>query len=153
MENTEEARQERWKQYKIEMDMDMDIECPDNFNSKDNVFPFPVLNDIAYNRMMFKLENGERYVKSYYGVCKDRNNCKCKFNLNFLDKDGMMVRVVNGKTLPVFYESFIRNRSNNKYKEWCEVGEHYVDIEDHWSRNNYPTCGDCMECSKESEII
>lgn len=37
-------------------------------------------------------------------------------------------------------------------KEFCEVGEHYVDKEDHWSNNGYPLCGDCMGCTKEKEL-
>jgi len=59
---------------------------------------FYLMQDKSYNRMMAKLESGERYVKSFLGDCPHRNNrkCDCKFFLNFLD-DGVMTRVVNGK--------------------------------------------------------
>lgn len=67
------------------------------------------------------------------------------------------VEYMNGVMIECYEVEWVRTNKipcgKYKYKEWCEVGEHYVDIEDHWSRNNYPTCGDCMECSKESEII
>ena len=49
-----------------------------------------------------------------------------------------------------------RTRSKKKEieqdKEFCEVGEHYVDKEDHWKNNGHPLCGDCMNCTNEKEL-
>jgi len=37
---------------------------------------------------------------------------------------------------------------------YCDVGEHYVDAEDHWSSiEKYSFCGDCMNCTSEKELL
>ena len=61
--------------------------------------PFYVIEDEGYERMMFKLKTGQRYVKSFVGVCphREKNDCKCEFALNFLDSKGNMVRCVKGQ--------------------------------------------------------
>ena len=72
--------------------------------------PFFVINDEGYNRMMERLRGGERYAKSFMGVCphQDSADCRCKFFINFLDKEGNMVRVVNGEVKPVVPLSVVR---------------------------------------------
>ena len=60
--------------------------------------PLCVIQDESYDRMMAKLQSGERYVKSYLHTCPHSRveDCRCVFFLNFL-KDGEMVRSINGK--------------------------------------------------------
>ena len=66
--------------------------------------PFYVMDTPSYDRMINKLKGGERFVKSFVGVCphKSRNDCHCHFHLNFLNNDGDMVRVVDGVVKPVY---------------------------------------------------
>jgi hypothetical protein len=51
-----------------------------------------VVTDDPYERMYTRLKNGERYVKTFRGVCphKNKEKCKCKFSLNFLENDVIM---------------------------------------------------------------
>ena len=83
-----------------------DIKIEEQMNTQ----PFYVVEDTSYDRMMKKLQSGEKYVKSYihhncpYKSSKDE--CKCPFSLNFL-KDGVMVRANNGVLKPVFSKTFI----------------------------------------------
>jgi hypothetical protein len=78
--------------------------------------PFYVVDDEAYDRMYEKLVSGERYVKTYLGVCPETCKCKCtcKFFLNFL-KDGDIVRVSNGELKNVLSLSTF-NELNEKKK-------------------------------------
>lgn len=68
--------------------------------------PICVVNNEAYDRMYASLQNGERYVKSYLNTCphKNKDDCKCKYFLNFL-QDNKMVRVVNGELKDVISET------------------------------------------------
>ena len=44
-------------------------------------------------------------------------------------------------------------KEKQEEKEWCEVGEHECDFEDHWSSiPEYSTCGDCMDCTSLKDI-
>jgi len=78
--------------------------------------PFYVVDDEAYDRMYEKLVSGERYVKTYLGVCPEtyKSKCTCKFFLNFL-KDGDIVRVSNGELKNVLSLSTF-NELNEKKK-------------------------------------
>lgn len=80
-----------------------------NIETQWNKQPFFVINDEGYNRMMDKLQNGERYVKSFPYKCKAscQAECSCPFQINFL-KDGRMVRCVDGQLRPVFSVSQYR---------------------------------------------
>ena len=63
-----------------------------NINDNWNKQPVYVPNDVSYDRMLKKLEAGERFVKSYRNICPHRNTdakCECVFHLNFL-KDGSL---------------------------------------------------------------
>ena len=65
--------------------------------------PFFVINDEAYENIMMKLRSGEsKFEKTYAHLCphKNKNDCKCKFHINFL-KDDELVRCVNGELKPV----------------------------------------------------
>ncbi len=57
--------------------------------------PFIIVADDCYERMMFKLKNGERFVKSFTDmVCPHKDpekDCDCKYKINFL-QDGSIVR-------------------------------------------------------------
>ena len=68
--------------------------------------PFCCLNDEAYDSILQRLQNGERFAKSYAGTCPlNHKKCSCKFALNFLNADGKIVRSTNGKIKRVFKES------------------------------------------------
>ena len=88
------------------------------------VLPFKVavLNDEAYENIKQKLENGEKYVKSYYTTCPhiNKEDCKCPFNLNFL-QDKKVYRTENGKMIPVmpFTEAIQVSNMFKHLKEKC----------------------------------
>jgi hypothetical protein len=66
-----------------------------------------VLLDESYERILSRLNSGEKNVKSFVGRCphKKREDCVCAFALNCLNEDGKMVRTVNGHIKPVISES------------------------------------------------
>jgi len=74
--------------------------------------PFYVVEDESYNRMMTKLQEGEKYIKTYshpcphmhLGIERAKEECNCHFQLNFL-RDGKLIRTNNGVVKPVFSES------------------------------------------------
>ena len=79
-----------------------------------NKQPIYCVPDDAYARMMTRLQNGERYVKTYLGVCphveeSGEENCKCPFNINFLHPEsGQIVRSNSGVIKPVLPFSFVK---------------------------------------------
>jgi hypothetical protein len=66
-----------------------------------------VLLDDSYERILSRLNSGEKTVKSFIGLCphKKREDCTCPFALNLLDESGKMVRTANGKFRPVISKS------------------------------------------------
>jgi hypothetical protein len=73
--------------------------------------PFFLVDDEAYERMMNKLKSGEKFVKTYLGVCPHpkKQDCKCEYFNNYLDEDGDMVRNVNGTIKPVLSLTILKN--------------------------------------------
>ena len=62
-----------------------------NVEEQLNSQPFYVVTDDAYERMMSKLMNGDKYVKTYIGVCPHKKNeCVCRFNLNYLQNNSIV---------------------------------------------------------------
>ena len=59
--------------------------------------PFYCVDDVAHERMMKTLKNGERFVKTYTSFCPHKNGvgCECPFNINFLE-DGHILRINKG---------------------------------------------------------
>jgi hypothetical protein len=69
--------------------------------------PFFVIENESFDRMLFSLLNGEKFVKLYISTCPHRvkTDCKCLFSLNFLNQNGKMVRCSNGKLKRVIRQS------------------------------------------------
>ena len=64
---------------------------------------FYIVEDKSYNRMMTTLKGGAAFVKSYPHKCSHtrKEDCKCVFYKNYLNKDGFMVRNCGGSIKPV----------------------------------------------------
>jgi len=76
-----------------------------------------VLDDDSYLRMHNKLKNGSKYEWSYAHPClhKNKSECKCFKMMNVLDKNGEMIRIVDGVQRPVFQKTPFFN-ALNKFK-------------------------------------
>ena len=72
--------------------------------------PFFVVENESYDRMMNRLQIGERYVKSYSSAINcphgKSDHCDCPFSINFLIGEDM-VRADKGEIKPVFRESML----------------------------------------------
>jgi hypothetical protein len=85
-----------------------------------------VIEDEAHGRILSRLKSGERYVKSFVGVCPHEvGQCICPFALNFLDENGKMVRTANGKIRPVFSISELIFESTCTKSMQCFDSNHY----------------------------
>ena len=64
--------------------------------------PFFVLDDVGYNRMLHKLQNGSRFEWSYLHTCPHtrKEDCKCVKYMNVLHGD-KIVRIINNTQKPV----------------------------------------------------
>jgi len=73
--------------------------------------PFFVVDDAGYNRMMKKLKDGEKSVKTFLHGCPHRSkeDCKCEYFSSYLDEDGDMMRNVNGTIKPVISVTMLKN--------------------------------------------
>jgi hypothetical protein len=81
-------------------------------------FPFRVVNDEAYERMMLALRNGTPIVKSYVGVCPHakKEGCKCISYDNYLNSDGDMERNIDGVIKQVISYTYFKYLMSNVAK-------------------------------------
>jgi len=75
--------------------------------------PFYCINDVAYERTLRSLQNGEASVKTFVSHCPASCKCKCTcpYFLNILNPDGdfpAIIRVVDGVKKPVLSRSMVR---------------------------------------------
>jgi hypothetical protein len=69
--------------------------------------PFYAIEFNSFMRIFQKLHDGEPWVKSYIGMCphpidRETEKCDCPYYKNILNKNGFVVREVDGELKPVF---------------------------------------------------
>jgi hypothetical protein len=87
-------------------------EITNNMAAQDNSIDMNIrfaLNDVAYDRIMARLRNGESWVKSFVTVCPHQKaECKCPFYRNVL-RNGRIERLVDGEYFVVHKQSDIEH--------------------------------------------